>query len=75
MSTEDAQSAFVPCPEIDLETGEEFPAIDRLFEARGYIGAQYIGRDPSTDALYYRLPEIRKKYAWVPALSDIVEVD
>ena len=73
--TDDTQGAFVPVNEADLVTGEEFPAIDRVFEAQGYIGAVYIGRDPSSDALYYRLPEIRKKYAYVPALGQIVEVD
>lgn len=71
----DSQTDFFPCNEADLVTGEEFEAIDRLMQAQGYIGAEYIGRDPSTEALYYRLPETKLKYAFVPSLGQVVKVD
>jgi hypothetical protein len=67
-------STFIPVNEADLVKGESFPAIDRLMAARGYIGAQYLGRDPLTDALYYRLPETNLRYAFVPELQDVVRI-
>lgn len=69
------QEDFIPCNEADLVTGEEFPAIDRLMTARGYIGHRYIGRDPLTDALYYKLPETNLKYAFVPSLKDVIRIN
>lgn len=67
-------SEFYPCPESDLVTGEEFPAIDRVMDAQGYIGVKYLGRDPATEALYYRHPETNLKYAFVPHLGLVVRV-
>lgn len=72
---EEHPTEFYPCNEADLVQGEEFPAIDRLMDAQGYIGAQYIGRDPATEALYYRLPETNLKYAFVPHLGLVVKID
>lgn len=75
MSDQSGAPAFVPCNEADLVKDETYPAIDRLMEAQGYIGAVYLGCDPSTDALYYRLPETNLKYAFVPTLGQVVKVD
>lgn len=66
---------FFPVPESDLVKGEEFPAIDRVMAAQGYMGVQYIGRDPTNEVLYYRHPETNLKYAFVPFLAQVVKVD
>ena len=70
----DVEGLPIPVNKADLITGEEYPNIDNALVAQGYVGAEYEGRDPSTDNLYYFMPETKLRVVFVPEVGRIFPI-
>lgn len=70
----DVEGLPIPVNRADLVTGEEYPNIDNALLAQGYMGAEYEGRDPSTNNLYYFMPETNLRVVYVPDAGRIFPI-